>query len=394
MAGRYRDLDDDYEEFDDYEEVTRAPQRNTRNTKKKKKRKKKTGVKIAIFSVEVILLLAVILVWYVVDKLSIPEYYKIDMSQVVTNADIYENNEKLEGYTNILLLGSDARDNSAEALTEKGKNNTDSIIICSINNETKEIKLASVYRDTLLLIPNGDDSSKYKYNKANAACMDFGIESTIGMINMNLDLDIKDFVMVNWEALIQIVDAVGGIDITIDENELYWLNEYLRDTGANTGRTYDLVESTGLVHLDGIQATAYSRIRYGGGSDYRRTERQRTVLQEVFNNAQDMNILQLNDAIDSVLGCVATSLEPTTILSMAKDVMSYKLIDQTGFPTNIEDQITKFATLPGISDPVVPKDLAGDVSDLHLWLFGKENYQVSDKVKQISSEIQSLTGVK
>lgn len=394
MAGKFRDFDDDYNNYDDYEEVAR-PRTTQRRPAKKRKRKMRTGVKVAIFSIEVILLLCVILVWYVVDKLSIPDYYKIDPSQIVTNADIHDNNEKLEGFTNILLLGSDSRQNTAESLTEKGKNNTDTIIICSINNETKEVKLASIYRDTLLLVPHGDNSSSYKYNKANSASMDFGIESTIGMVNMNLDLDISDFVMVNWEALIQIVDAVGGVDITIDDNELYWLNEYLRDTGKNTGRTYDTVKSTGLVHLDGIQATAYCRIRYGGGSDYRRTERQRTVLQQVFTNAQDMNLIELNSAINSVLSCVATSLEPTDILSMAKDIMSYKLVDQTGFPTAIEDQITEYpSTLPDIKNPVIPKDLAGDVSALHLWLFGKENYKVSDKVNQIAQEIRDLTGLK
>ena len=228
-------------------------------------------------------------------------------------------------------------------------------------------------------------------NKATDAMFYYGVESAISMINTNLDLDIKDYVMVNWNALIDIVDAVGGIDIEIDENELHWINEYLRDTGKNTGRSYTNVENTGMVHLDGIQATAYCRIRYGGGSDFRRTERQRTVINLVVEKAKNMDITKLNSAINSVFGNISTSLDVGTILNLAKSLASYTITESSGFPT----EVTYVTTLKGNTsdrDFVLAKDLAANVTVLHKVLFDVDNYDPTPTVKDINKTISELSG--
>lgn len=405
--GRYKDFDDDYDYDEDvYEDTKRGRKRSiseeaytdeeeyveTRRAPRKRKGIKR-WVLVLVFAVEIILLLLLLALWYIIGKINMIEYTPINKDAIVINPDIDHNytEEVLEGYTNILLLGTDIRDNgSKDVLFKVGENHTDSIIVASINNKTKEVRLVSVYRDTILQMSDVNNSGEPKFDKATEAIFWYGIESAISMINVNLDLDIQDYIMVNWEALIQIIDAVGGIDIEINDTELYWINAYLHDTSENTGRDFEYVEHSGYVHLDGIQATSYCRIRYGGGSDYRRTERQRTVIALVLQKAKSIDITQLNSAINSIFGNVATSLELKEILDLAKSVTSYTLTDTAGLPFSLTDQIQYPAGLPSISDPVFPTTLEDSVVQLHKFLFDTENYSVSDTVKRISDEIAAI----
>ncbi|MBD5158179.1 MAG: LCP family protein [Butyrivibrio sp.] len=405
---KYKDFDDDYD-YDD-EDIYEAPRRGRRSriseeaytdeeeyVETRRAPKKRKGIKrwvlALIFAVEIILLLVLLLLWYVIGKINMIEYTPINKDAIVINPDLDKNytEEVLEGYTNILLLGTDIRDNgSKDVLFKVGENHTDAILVASINNKTKEVRLVSVYRDTILQMSDVNNAGEPKFDKATEAIFWYGIESAISMVNINLDLDIQDYIMVNWEALIQIIDAVGGIDIEINDTELYWINAYLHDTSENTGRDFEYVEHSGYVHLDGIQATSYCRIRYGGGSDYRRTERQRTVISLVLQKAKSIDITQLNSAINSIFGNVATSLELKEILDLAKSVTSYTLTDTAGLPFSLTDQIQYPAGLPNISDPVFPTTLEDSVVQLHKFLFDTEDYSVSDTVKSISDEIASI----
>lgn len=405
---KYKDFDDDYD-YDD-EDIYEAPRRGRRSriseeaytdeeeyVETRRAPKKRKGIKrwvlALIFAVEIILLLVLLLLWYVIGKINMIEYTPINKDAIVINPDLDKNytEEVLEGYTNILLLGTDIRDNgSKDVLFKVGENHTDAILVASINNKTKEVRLVSVYRDTILQMSDVNNAGEPKFDKATEAIFWYGIESAISMVNINLDLDIQDYIMVNWEALIQIIDAVGGIDLEINDTELYWINAYLHDTSENTGRDFEYVEHSGYVHLDGIQATSYCRIRYGGGSDYRRTERQRTVIGLVLQKAKSIDITQLNSAINSIFGNVATSLELKEILDLAKSVTSYTLTDTAGLPFSLTDQIQYPAGLPNISDPVFPTTLEDSVVQLHKFLFDTEDYSVSDTVKSISDEIASI----
>lgn len=406
---KYKDFDDDYDYDDEeeiYEETYRDKKKRLREEaytdeveygRRQKAPKKRKGIKrwvlALIFVVEIILLLVLLLVYYIIGKINMIEYTPINKDAIVINPDIDKDytEEVLDGYTNILLLGTDIRDNaSKDVLFKVGENHTDSIIVASINNKTKEVRLVSVYRDTILQMSDVNNAGEPKFDKATEAIFWYGIESAISMINVNLDLDIQDYIMVNWEALIQIIDAVGGIDLEINDTELYWINAYLHDTSENTGRDFEYVEHSGFVHLDGIQATSYCRIRYGGGSDYRRTERQRTVIGLVLEKAKSIDITQINSAINSIFGNVATSLELSEIFDLAKSVTSYSLTDTAGLPFSLTDQIQYPAGLPNITDPVFPTTLEDSVVELHKFLFGTENYSVSDTVKSISDEIAAI----
>ena len=357
---------------------------------RKKKRKMKVWQKMLLFFFEIVVLLVVVVAWYIVDKFSRLEIQEIDRDAIdLVIAPEVKANETLKGYTNYLLLGTDARDNSIEAMTSTGEGNTDAIIIASLNNDTKEVKLVSVYRDTLLMVPK---SGKYPdtYRKATEAFFYSGAEATISMVNLNLDLNITDYVMVNFEALIRIVDAVGGIDLEITEQELYWLNEYLRDTGLNTGRTYETVPNSGMVHLDGIQATAYCRIRYADGTlDYGRAERQRKVISLIFEKAKKMNLNQLTNAINGVLDNVVTSVPASDILSMVPSVFEFSLADQAGFPFEKFGSMKKVPEL-NIADPVFAMTLESNVSELHKYLFGVEDYTPTSRIQDISDYLQAL----
>ena len=357
---------------------------------KKKKRRMKVWQKALLFFAELVVLCVVVVAWYIVDKFSKLEIQEIDREAIdLVIAPEVKANETLKGYTNYLLLGTDARDNSLEALNKTGEGNTDAIIIASLNNDTKEVKLVSVYRDTLLMVPA---SGKFNdtYRKATEAFFYSGVEATISMVNLNLDLNITDYVMVNFEALIRIVDAMGGVDLEITEEELYWLNEYLRDTGLNTGRTYTTVPSSGMVHLDGIQATAYCRIRYADGTlDYGRAERQRKIISLIFEKAKKMNITQLTNAINGVLDNVVTSVPASEILSMVPSVFDFSLVDQTGFPFEKFGSMKKVPEI-NIADPVFAMTLESNVSELHKYLFGVDNYEPTSRIKDISAYLQAL----
>lgn len=349
---------------------------NPTTGKKKSKKARKKG-RMIIFGIEIVVLLILLTGIFVFAKLN-----KIKKDENFKTEDLVRNDEvKKEdtaGFTTIALFGLDSRD--VEDLGEGV--NSDTIMIASINNKTKEVKLASVYRDTYLKIPDED------YNKANSAYCVGGPEKAISMLNMNLDLAIEDYVTINFKALIEVIDALGGIEIDVTEEEVDYINGYMVETSEITGAESPNITSAGTQTLTGLQATAYCRIRYTTGDDYKRTERQRLVLSKIAEKVKQSDPATLNKVADSVLGDISTSLESTTILKMVADAISYELGETTGFP------FTK-TTNPDYepaSDAVYVCGLEYNVSQLHKFLYGEENYQVSSTVKEISDYIIEQTG--
>jgi anionic cell wall polymer biosynthesis LytR-Cps2A-Psr (LCP) family protein len=140
----------------------------------------------------------------------------LSSSQAGVNEDLNSQTvEKMTGYTNIALFGLDNR-----SVGNYAWGNSDTIMIASINNDTKEVKLVSVYRDTYLSIGEG------KFNKANSAYNLGGVERAVKMLNANLDLSITDYVCVDWAALIEAIDALGGIELQVTKQEVYYINGY------------------------------------------------------------------------------------------------------------------------------------------------------------------------
>lgn len=331
-----------------------------------------------IFGVEIFALLALLVGFYVVRQLDKLQKPQVDPNQVTVNEDIKEETvQTMRGYTNIALFGLDTR-----KAGQLGKGNrSDTMIIASINNDTKEVKLVSVYRDTYLDLTNG------KFNKANGAYNAGGPEQAMKMLNTNLDLDIQYYVSVDFAALTKTVDLLGGIMIDVDEAEIEHLNNYTVETSEVTGVKTNKLTQTGLQLLDGVQATSYCRIRYTAGDDFKRTERQREVIMEIVSTAKKADISQINDIINAVFPMVATNYTNNQLLEMAPEMISYDIIDTVGFPFDRET-----GTISGKGSCVIPVNMAENVKQLHEYLFDNTSYVPSSEVQAISEKISADTG--
>lgn len=339
-------------------------ERLRRAEQRKKKRRR-------MFIIEIVILLIL-----AIGVFAIAKFGKIrhsDVGNVIINGDVESN---LEGYRNIAFFGVDTREGSLETDAH-----SDAILIASINNKTKDVKLVSVYRDTYLDNTNGE------FRKATECYYFGGPERAVNMLNKNLDLNITDYVTVDFNAVADVVDALGGIDIDVQEDEIVHLNNYQVEGAQVTGHEIVNVEYAGEQTLNGLQTLSYCRIRYTEGSDYKRTERQRTVLSKILEKAKEADILTLNSLIDQVAGNMLTSLGTTELLSLAKDVNGYNLVEQTGFPFDLTT-----ANLTA-GDCVVPINLENNVIQLHQWMFGSDGYTPSETVTEVSNTIMNDTGI-
>lgn len=338
--------------------------------------KKRKGVKI--FGI-IVLILIIILVailggtyWFIQEKLS--KLQRIDLKEEELGVTSGVEADLID-YRNIAIFGVDSRDNDLD----RG-NRSDCIIIASLNNKTKEVKLISVYRDTYVQIEgHGLDKITHAYSYGSAPL-------AINTLNTNLDLNIKEFVTVNFDAVAQAVDKLGGVTIEIESaEELKYLNNYIDETAKVTGKTNEKVASVGKQTLNGVQAVAYSRIRYTAGGDYKRTERMRTVIQAMAESLKTKNISEINSFIDFILPKVYTNITATDIFSLLPSVTRIEITDSIGWPYD-----TKGITMDRWYG--VPITLESNVTELHRQVFQKTDYQVSSTVKSISEDIIQKTG--
>ncbi len=210
-----------------------------------------------------------------------------------------------ENITNIALFGLDTREGDKQS-------HSDCMMIVTVDNTRGKIKLISLMRDSLV------DIDGYGEDKLNAAYFRGGPSLAIRTINENFGTDIKDYVAVDFEQLVQIVDAIGGVDIDVqNDNELKELNRVIKDYGAERGKEFSGVEKTGLQTLDGVQALCYGRIRKGDtGDDWARVERQSVVLNAIFTKLQSASATELIGSMRKLVPYVTTSLSPTDMASL------------------------------------------------------------------------------
>ena len=258
-----------------------------------KKRKARKRRRIIMFTVEMVALVVLAVVLWAVLKQTSIQKINVNEEDIVIN-DTVENNTAMKGYRNIALFGIDARNDNLD----KG-NRSDTIMIASINQDTGEVKLCSVYRDTYMNLGND------KYSKCNAAYAAGGPKQAIDMLNMNLDMNITNYISIGFEGLIETIDSLGGVQIDVKEDEIKHLNNYQASMFSTESKekltdNYVKVTQPGLQTLNGLQATAYCRIRYTAGDDFKRAERQRTVLLACFEKAKTASVSTLNSILDSV----------------------------------------------------------------------------------------------
>ncbi|MFV0527832.1 MAG: LCP family protein [Lachnospiraceae bacterium] len=348
--------------------------------KSRRARRKSRKSKI-IFAIEMLILLLVVGALFVYGQVNKKanniQGDNLDLEKVEINEDVVSTTgNALTGYTNIALFALDSRENDLDY------GNSDTIIIATINNDTKEVRLASVYRDTLLDI--GDDT----YLKANAAYAYGSAEQALSMLNTNLDLNITDYVTVNFNAVAEIVDLLGGVTVEMTDSEVVNMNDYCVETSEKTGKSYTRIEPevAGTYDLNGVQAVSYARIRYGGGDDYKRTERQRHIIQLMVNKAKSASLTTLSQIMDTVFPMIKTTYGKDEIFSMGSAMLGYNIVDTTGFP---QDKVTDIVN---DQDSVIPVTLASNVTILHQFLYPGVEYTPSQVVLDRSAYIESISG--
>lgn len=364
--------------------------RYTCNVQKRRMEKKKWIKHIPLFILELVVLAVAACALYITLKATDKEGGAIKdnlhKENIAVNEEVREKVEETEetgndnqytGIVNVAFFGVDARDGTL------GKGNrSDTIMVCSLNLDSHEVKLISIYRDTYLNLGND------VYKKCNAAYARGGPEQAIGMINMNTDLYVTDYVTVGFEGLMKAVDALGGIEMDISETEMIHLNNYQSTMAAEMGIEYTPVTKIGIQTLNGLQATAYCRIRYGGGDDFRRAERQRDVLTAMIEKGKTASIGTLTEAMNAVLPNVQTSLDIEEIIPMLGVLTDFQVTVSDGFPFA---GMRNGGTIKTEGSCVVPTSLEDNVIKLHQLLYDEESYEPSREVKEFSSIIEEDT---
>ena len=345
--------------------------------REKENNKKERKILNIIIKIVVVLLLLIIVIAgagyiYIQNKFGKMQNIEINKEEIGITKEVSDN---LSGYRNIALFGVDSRNHNLE----KG-NRSDCIIIASMNNKTKEVKLISVYRDSYLQIKgHGLDKVTHAYSYGSA-------ELALNTLNTNLDLNIHEFVTVNFDAVAEAVDQLGGVEINIEsQEEMKYLNSYIGETSRVTGKHTPNVTRTGKQTLNGVQAVAYSRIRYTAGGDYKRAERMRTVMEAMLTKLKTKSLGEISNFVDNLLPKVYTNISANDILALAPSIMNVKITESIGWPYK-----TKGITLDRWYG--VPITLEENVKRLHQEAFGEENYEPTNTVKEISNKIINKTG--
>lgn len=335
-----------------------------------KKRRAKRRKRAIVLVVELLILFCLLGAGYVLTKYGKCQLNLFEQDEIQKNEGVEQ-----DGYTTIALFGGDSREGELEAGTH-----ADTIMVVSIDNDTKEVKLISVYRDLLTRQPDG------KIGKANSAYFKGGPIDAINMLNENFDLDIEDYVTVDFKAMADVVDLLGGIEVEVTEAEAKELNNYVEETSEVTGKNGKRIKA-GTQTLNGVQAVTYARIRKNVGGDYGRTQRQRVVLQKLADKAKATDLSTLLDIIDAVFPQISTSFKLSELIKLASSVLQYQLGDTSGFAFEHIDSSVK-----GIGSVVVPLGVIENVEELHTFLYPKDEYVVSDTVIEIATEIEKISG--
>lgn len=366
---------------------------------KMKKKKRHIGRKI-LFGVEILVLILLVGVLFLYTQIN-KRMDRLNFTQAADEQEVQINesvagSEVLSGYTNIALFGVDKR-----AEDEGANGNSDTAIIASINNDTKEVRLVSLYRDTYMRVDE-DEYGNGIYNKCNSAYLRGGPMQAVNMMNTNMDLDIENYVAVDFSAMATVVDCLGGLDIPMSYEEIEHMNNHCVETSQQTGMDYTPIEKPdpapedqsqilGTYHLNGVQVTAYCRIRQTASGDQGRTERQRLVLDLLAEKAKSASLTTLNDIVDQVFPLIQTNFSKSQLIRLGTSILTYSMGENTGFPVDYVMGGDLTVPVTGL-DCIIPTTLETNVKYLHEFLFSDEDYQPSETVTIRSDFVVDRTG--
>ncbi len=288
----------------------------------------------------------------------------------------------IDGYRNIAVLGTDARADDDESQVR-----SDAIIVASINKDTNEVKMFSVFRDTLL------DVGEEGLDKITHAYFYGGAQQSLYALNKNLDLNIDEVVVINWKTVADVIDSVGGIEIDVQESEIEELNKYIPNTAKNVDGPKDKIEGPGKQTLNGVQAVTYARIRKDAATgDYRRNERMKLVFSETFKAIKKAGPFKMLSVARHAMPEVKTNISTMEMVKLMVKVKSFDMTDSTtGFPYDVGSWTGYGGAGYAWYGP--PVNLTNNVSRLHEQFFDQEGYTPSETVQQISNDIANLTGI-
>lgn len=370
-----------------------------KNYKKSRKYKKMRRRKI-IFGIEitVLLILSGILFVYAWINRSMDKMNQdtLDSSQIQINSEVKANTDlsQMSGTQVIALVGVDARGVKGSELAESM--NSDTIILCCIDHDKQEIRMVSIMRDTWMNMAKYTDEY-YEFDKANSAYNRGGPESMLSMLNTNLDFALTDYVTVNFKALADAIDVLGGLDIEMTNAECVHANNYNREVSEAQGVEYEAIpydEDLGddyseVRHVSGALATSYARIRYGGGDDAKRTSRQRIVINLMVQKLKQ-NPTKIPEILDKVMGNVSTSLTKNEILELGMHAVTYTMGTSYAYPFQLcygENVVNAIG-----EDVVIPVTLEFNVRELHEYLYPGLSYEPSAAVTEYSDYIARKSG--
>lgn len=370
-----------------------------KNYKKSRKYKKMRRRKI-IFGIEitVLLILSGILFVYAWINRSMDKMNQdtLDSSQIQINSEVKANTDlsQMSGTQVIALVGVDARGVEGSELAESM--NSDTIILCCIDHDKQEIRMVSIMRDTWMNMAKYTDEY-YEFDKANSAYNRGGPESMLSMLNTNLDFALTDYVTVNFKALADAIDVLGGLDIEMTNAECVHANNYNREVSEAQGVEYEAIpydEDLGddyseVRHVSGALATSYARIRYGGGDDAKRTSRQRIVINLMVQKLKQ-NPTKIPEILDKVMGNVSTSLTKNEILELGMHAVTYTMGTSYAYPFQLcygENVVNALG-----EDVVIPVTLEFNVRELHEYLYPGLSYEPSAAVTGYSDYIARKSG--
>lgn len=370
-----------------------------KNYKKSRKYKKMRRRKI-IFGIEstVLLILSGILFVYAWINRSMDKMNQdtLDSSQIQINSEVKANTDlsQMSGTQVIALVGVDTRGVEGSELAESM--NSDTIILCCIDHDKQEIRMVSIMRDTWMNMAKYTDEY-YEFDKANSAYNRGGPESMLSMLNTNLDFALTDYVTVNFKALADAIDVLGGLDIEMTNAECVHANNYNREVSEAQGVEYEAIpydEDLGddyseVRHVSGALATSYARIRYGGGDDAKRTSRQRIVINLMVQKLKQ-NPTKIPEILDKVMGNVSTSLTKNEILELGMHAVTYTMGTSYAYPFQLcygENVVNALG-----EDVVIPVTLEFNVRELHEYLYPGLSYEPSAAVTEYSDYIARKSG--
>ena len=370
-----------------------------KNYKKSRKYKKMRRRKI-IFGIEitVLLILSGILFVYAWINRSMDKMNQdtLDSSQIQINSEVKANTDlsQMSGTQVIALVGVDTRGVEGSELAESM--NSDTIILCCIDHDKQEIRMVSIMRDTWMNMAKYTDEY-YEFDKANSAYNRGGPESMLSMLNTNLDFALTDYVTVNFKALADAIDVLGGLDIEMTNAECVHANNYNREVSEAQGVEYEAIpydEDLGddyseVRHVSGALATSYARIRYGGGDDAKRTSRQRIVINLMVQKLKQ-NPTKIPEILDKVMGNVSTSLTKNEILELGMHAVTYTMGTSYAYPFQLcygENVVNAIG-----EDVVIPVTLEFNVRELHEYLYPGLSYEPSAAVTEYSDYIARKSG--